>query len=74
LGQRPRAAAGRRAPLADAFAAATVDIEPCVPQWLRMPDDERGRVGTRARRLGADARRGARMRDDGARLRIVLGD
>ncbi|WP_230080460.1 type VI secretion system baseplate subunit TssG, partial [Burkholderia pseudomallei] len=28
----------------------------------------------RAHRLGADARVGARMRDDGARLRIVLGD
>ncbi|TGB30493.1 type VI secretion system baseplate subunit TssG [Burkholderia thailandensis] len=74
LSQRPRSASGLRALLADAFAPAAVDIEPCVPQWLPIPDDQRTRVGARAHRLGVDARVGARMRDDGARLRIVLRD
>ncbi|KWC39192.1 type VI secretion protein [Burkholderia ubonensis] len=74
LSQRPRSAVGLRALLADAFAPATVDIEPCVPQWLPIPAIQRTRVGTCAHRLGVDARVGTRMRDDGARLRIVLGD
>ncbi|KVK92229.1 type VI secretion system baseplate subunit TssG [Burkholderia sp. MSMB1498] len=74
LSQRPRSAAGLRALLADVLAPSTVDIEQCVPQWLPIPVDQRTRVGANAHRLGVDARVGERMRDDGGRLRIVLGD
>ncbi|MFC1889888.1 type VI secretion system baseplate subunit TssG [Thermodesulfobacteriota bacterium] len=73
LTQHPRSAEGLRGLLSDYFSAGTVRVIQCTGRWVRIPKDQRSRLGRGNCTIGADCSLGQRVFDRTGGFRIALG-
>lgn len=63
LTRNPKCAGAVAAMLNDYFEGASFQVDPCVPRWVRVPADQRARLGQANSRLGKDLTLGERVLD-----------
>jgi type VI secretion system protein ImpH len=71
--QFPRSAAALRTFLSDALEAPTLEILPCIPRWVKIPQDQRMRLGVSGCTLGADGFLGEEILDRAGKFLIRIG-
>jgi len=73
IGQRVRCAAGLQNLLSEYFGGINVEVIEFMPRWVRVPEQYKTRLGTKAARFGESVTVGKRIRDFGGKFRVVLG-
>lgn len=63
---------GLRGLLADYFGL-PFELEPCIEHWVRIPPEQRCRLGVTGQRLGEDSCLGSEVRDSMGKFRIQVG-
>jgi len=71
--QFPRSALGLKTLLRDALNIDAIDIEPCIPRWVDIPEDQRARLGQAPCRMGTDIFVGSQIQDRMTKFRIRVG-
>ncbi|MBS3780630.1 MAG: type VI secretion system baseplate subunit TssG [Desulfovermiculus sp.] len=71
--QFPRSALGLKTLLGDALDIQTLDIEPCIPTWVTIPETQRTRPGLQSAKLGTDTVVGSQILDRMNNFRIHIG-
>ena len=73
LTQHPHSAWGLETMLRDAFPGVPVRVLQCVRRRVRIPDDQRMRLGRAGCRLGVDSVLGAEVEDRSGKIRLRVG-
>lgn len=73
LTQHPHSAWGLETMLRDAFRGVPVRVIQCVRRRVRIPDDQRMRLGRAGCRLGVDSVLGAEVKDRAGKIRLRVG-
>jgi type VI secretion system protein ImpH len=59
--------------IADYFGGIPVEIEEMSPRWIKVPEQQRNRLGEACSSLGSDLTVGERVLDRAGKLRVVIG-
>jgi type VI secretion system protein ImpH len=73
LTQYPRSSLGLKCLLQDALAGIPVEVIPCIPRKVRIPEDQRMFLGGAGRALGKDSYVGEEIDDRMGKFRLHLG-
>ena len=73
LSLRPRGAAAVAGVVSDYFDGVPVQVEQCLPRWVRVEHVDRNRVGAENATLGADLTVGESVLDRMGKCRVVVG-
>lgn len=73
LAQQPRSEAALNGILNDFFDDLPIEIEPCVGQWMAVPDDQRNSLGAANCTLAHDFTLGSRVYDRSCTFGIAIG-
>jgi len=73
--QRPRSATGLKCLLGDYFGKIPVSVEQFVFRWVKIPENQKNRIGTDGRnnQLGVNLCAGEQLKDRSGKMRIALG-
>ena len=73
ISQRPRTLVGLKTILNDSFSELPIDIEPCVPRYVNVPEHQKCRLGDSNNRIGEEAVIGQEVCDRASKYLIRIG-